>query len=163
MVFLVLVLAAGLLIRTPWFDRSVMLPYTRFITALAGTILGAMDVEVKAEGTTIINPAFAVDIRKGCDGMEATLLLFCATIAYPFCSLRRRGLALLSGYIMIFALNMVRVVGLFLLGLKGFMGAFDFVHTYVAQFAIVTAVMILWLFWISGDRPPKQVTGCSQE
>ncbi len=161
--FLVLVIVAGLLIRLPWFDRSVLLPYTSFITRLAGVIIQTIGVDAKVEGTAILHSSFSVDIRRGCDGMEATLLLVCATLAYPFCSLRRRVLALLSGYAVIFVMNMIRVVGLFLLGYRGFMGVFDFVHTYVAQFAIVTAVMILWLFWISGDRPPKTSDRCNQE
>lgn len=162
MAFVVLVLAASLLIRTSWFDRSVLVPYTSFITRLAGLSLQAMGVEVRVQGTSILHPSFSVDIRRGCDGMEATLLLVCATLAYPFCSLRRRGLALVTGYIVIFVLNMVRVVGLFLLGFKGFTQVFEFVHTYVAQFAIVTAVMILWLFWISGDRPLQAGDECKQ-
>ncbi len=161
--FLVLVVVAGLLIRTPWFDRAVLLPYTSFITSFAGTIIQMIGVEVRVDGTAIMHPSFSVDIRRGCDGMEATLLLVCATLAYPFCSLRRRLMALISGYAVIFVMNMIRVVGLFLLGYRGFTEAFDFVHTYVAQFAIVTAVMILWLFWISGDRPLKASDRCNQE
>ncbi len=161
-VFVVLVLAASLLIRTSWVEESVLVPYTSFITRLAGATLRAIGVEVQVQGTAILHPTFSVEIRRGCDGMEATLLLVCATLAYPFCSFRRRGLALVTGYITIFVLNLIRVVGLFLLGFKGFTQVFQFVHTYVAQFAIVTAVMILWLFWIAGDRPVKTSADGSQ-
>ncbi len=152
-VFVILVTSMGLLVQISWFDQSVMLPYTSFITRLAGVSLHAMGVDVTVHGTTILHPKFSVDIRKGCDGLEATLLLVCATLAYPFSSIRRRALTLISGYCLIFVMNLVRVLTLFFLGVKGAMRAFDFVHTYIAQFAIVTAVMVLWLFWISGDRP----------
>jgi exosortase H (IPTLxxWG-CTERM-specific) len=154
LLFVVLVLGLSLLIRVAWFNESVLGPYTKFITSIAGDLLELIGVPVEVTGSIISHPAFSVDIRHGCDGLEATLLLVCATIAYPFVSLRRRWLALGSGCLVIFILNMVRIVGLFLLGFKGFMDVFNFVHIYVAQFAIVTVVMLLWLFWVSGDRCP---------
>ncbi len=162
-VFVILVTSIGLLVQTSWFDQSVMRSYTSFIAWLAGVSLQAMGVDVTVHGTTIVHPKFAVDIRQGCDGLEATLLLVCATLAYPFSSISRRALTLLSGYGLIFALNLVRVVTLFVLGLRGAFRAFDFVHTYIAQFALVTAVMLLWLFWISGDRPSPVETGSRAE
>jgi exosortase H (IPTLxxWG-CTERM-specific) len=154
--FVILLVSTSLLVQLSWVDRSVMLPYTSFITRLSGACLGVMDIDVTVRGSSIVHPRFSVDIRNGCDGLEATLLFVCATIAYPFNSGRRRALALLSGYALIFVMNLVRVVTLFFLGFKGAMRTFDFVHTYIAQFAIVTTVMVLWLFWISRDhqKPP---------
>jgi exosortase H (IPTLxxWG-CTERM-specific) len=152
-VFLGLAAGFALAVRTPVFEKGVLLPYAGFIARTASTAIRATGIDARASDTTIISPAFAVEIRKGCDGLEAILVLVSATLAYPFSSMRLRFLVLVTGYLLVFVLNLVRVAGLFLLGVAGYVGVFDFVHTYVAQFAIVTAVMLLWLFWISRDRP----------
>jgi exosortase H (IPTLxxWG-CTERM-specific) len=150
----VLVALAGAGVRTTWFDTKVLSPYTSMIASWSAAILRSVGVDAQARGPAIHNPSFAVSIRKGCDGLEATLLLVCASLAYPFVSWRKRVGAILSGFLLIFVLNLARVVGLFLLGLKASREAFTFFHLYVAQFTIVIAVVLLWLFWISRDLAP---------
>lgn len=150
-IFVFLVVVCGVIVRTEWFDRNFLHSYTSFIASLSSRILGLIGVDATVDGTRILSPRFSVEIRKGCDGLEAALLLICATIAYPFSRLRIRLLALTSGYPLIFVLNLIRVVGLFLIGLNR-PALVEFVHTYVAQFAIITATMIFWLFWIARDR-----------
>ncbi len=155
LVFVVLVILSGIIIRTEWLDRHFLHSYTSFIASLSSSVLRSIGVNATADQTRILSPSFSVEIRKGCDGLEAALLLLCATIAYPFSSLRTRLLALVSGYPLIFVLNLIRVVALFLVGLK-WPGTVEFVHTYIAQFAIITATMIFWLFWIARDRAAGQ-------
>jgi len=155
LIFVVLVVICGVIVRTEWFDRVFLRSYTSFIASLSGDLLHTIGVNATVDGTRILSPAFSVEIRKGCDGLEAALLLLCATVAYPFSSLRTRLLALVSGYLLIFVLNLIRVVGLFLVGLN-WPAMVEFVHTYVAQFAIITATMIFWLFWIARDRAAGQ-------
>lgn len=151
LIFVVLVVICGVMVRTEWFDRVFLRSYTSFIASLSGDLLHTIGVHATVDGTRILSPTFSVEIRKGCDGLEAALLLLCATVAYPFSSFRTRLLALVSGYLLIFVLNLIRVVGLFLIGLN-WPAMVEFVHTYVAQFAIITATMIFWLFWIARDQ-----------
>ncbi len=151
LLFVVLVVVCGVIVRTEWADRLFLRSYTGFIASLSAGILRTIGVNATVDQTAILSPTFSVEIRKGCDGLEAALLLLCATVAYPFSLLRTRLLALVSGYLLIFVLNLVRVVGLFLVGLN-WPGRVEFIHTYIAQFAIITATMIFWLFWIARDR-----------
>ncbi len=151
LVFVVLVVVCGVIVRTGWFDRHFLRAYTSFIASLSGSILSTVGVDATVNQTSILSQTFSVEIRKGCDGLEAALLLLCATVAYPFSSLRTRLLALVSGYLLIFVLNLIRVVVLFLIGLN-WPAKVEFIHTYIAQFAIITATMIFWLFWIARDR-----------
>ena len=149
MVLLIALASAG--VRTTWFDTKILAPYTSLIASWSASILTLLGVKAQAVGAAIMCPTFGVSIRKGCDGLEATLLLVCASLAFPFTSWRRRVIAIVTGFALIFVLNLIRVVVLFLLGMKASPATFHFVHVYVAQFAIVIAVILLWLFWISRD------------
>jgi len=149
LVVLIAIASAG--VRTTWFDTKILAPYTGLIASWAASILTLIGVQAQAVGAAIVCPTFGVSIRKGCDGLEATLLLVCASLAFPFTSWLRRVVAIVSGFALIFVLNLIRVVVLFLLGMKASASTFHFVHIYVAQFAIVIAVILLWLFWISRD------------
>lgn len=64
-----------------------------------------------------------------------------------------RILGTLYGYLLIFSLNMVRIVGLFLLGASGSRALFDFFHVYVSQFAVIALTMVFWLYWAGRNRP----------
>ncbi|HXK62025.1 MAG TPA: archaeosortase/exosortase family protein [Acidobacteriota bacterium] len=147
----VLVIICGIVIRTEWFDRYFLRSYTSFVASLSGSLLEMLGISVRVEQTRILSETFSVEIRKGCDGLEAALLLFCATLAYPFSLLRTRLFALASGYLLIFVLNLIRVVGLFMVGLR-WPEAVDFMHNYVAQFAIITLTTVFWLYWIARDK-----------
>ena len=87
-----------------------------------------------------------MNIRRGCDGVVATILLVSACLAYPL-AWKSRLSGVLWGYVLIFALNLVRVVGLFIAGLKGSEQTFGFLHTYVSQFIVIALTMVFWIYW----------------
>lgn len=150
--FFFFVLAGTALIRNAWIDENILLPYTRWITVLSATLLHEIGFEVIADGTMLKSGGFAVEIRKGCDGVEATLILLAAFLAYPF-RWRRRLQGLLSGGLLIFLLNLIRILVLYWLGQSGRVEAFRLVHTYVAQFAVIAGAMVLWLYFAWRQRP----------
>ena len=73
--FFVFVLAFSLLFQSSWVDKKVILPYTEFIATLSSGILDFLDIPAEARGTLIRHDRFAVDIRRGCDGVVATFSL----------------------------------------------------------------------------------------
>ena len=81
--FFVFVLAFSLLFQSSWVDKKVILPYTEFIATLSSGILDFLDIPAEARGTLIRHDRFAVDIRRGCDGVVATILLASTCLAYP--------------------------------------------------------------------------------
>jgi exosortase H (IPTLxxWG-CTERM-specific) len=149
--FFVYVLIAGFLIRLAWVDLHIVHPYTVLITHISGAILKALGVLVETVGTTIRHNAFAVDIRRGCDGLVATAVLVSACLAYPL-RWKTRLLGALLGYALIFGLNLIRVVGLFCIGLNRSSQTFDFFHVYVAQFAVIALAMVYWIYWVGREK-----------
>jgi exosortase/archaeosortase family protein len=85
------------------------------------------------------------------DGVVASIVLVSAFLTCPL-AWRDRLLGGLIGYAIIFGLNLLRILSLFLLGVSGYRQAFNFGNTYVSQFAVVIVTMIFWIFWIGRER-----------
>lgn len=149
--FFAYVLIAGFLVRLDWVDRHLIGPYTVFISRISGAVLNAAGVSVETWGTTIRHPSFAVDLRRGCDGIVATVVLVSACLAYPL-PWKMRVLGSLLGYTLIFVLNLIRVVGLFYAGLKGSSQTFEFFHVYVSQFGVIALAMVFWIYWVGREK-----------
>ncbi len=150
-VFFALVVVLTLFVQIPWIDEHVIGPYTRLLTVIGGGVIGLYESDVATAGSIIRKGSFAVDIKRGCDGVVASILLVAACLAYPF-SWRNRILGTVWGYTLIFTLNMVRIVGLFLIGLHGSSETFEFFHVYVSQFAVIAVTMVFWIFWAGREQ-----------
>lgn len=159
--FFLLVLGFTFLVRLPLIDEGLILPYTKFITWISSKSFLIAGIEVEPLNTYMRHSSFTVDIRRGCDGVVATLILVSACIAFP-APWKKKLTGVLWGYILIFVLNLVRVVILFSLGMKGWMGAFEFVHTYIAQFVVIAAAMIFWVYWASRLNNPYNIEAQEQ-
>jgi len=99
---------------------------------------------------------FAVSIEAGCNGVEATIVLVAAILAFP-APWRRKLLGLGVGIVAVQGLNVIRVISLFYLG-QWSERAFSFAHQYVWQALIMLDVLIIWLLWVrtlprSAPRP----------
>jgi len=153
-VFLVL-LAAGFALVTwnPVNDR-VIEPFTAGIAVVSGAALELIGEDVEMRGTVIRNPRFAVNIRNGCNGVEAMLIFLAAVLAFP-ASWPARGVGLALGIVAIQAVNLVRVVALFLTG--AYMpDLFDASHTVVWQSVVILAAVLLWILWADRFAVPRR-------
>ncbi len=83
---------------------------------MSGALLLAIGQDVRMTGTLIKGASFAVNIRNGCNGLEAMVIFIAAVIAFPASSLTRRALGTILGILFIYAINLLRVVGLYLTG-----------------------------------------------
>ena len=89
---------------------------------------------------------FAVEIAAGCNGVEAMMILIAAMLAFP-APWRYRLAGITIGISAIQALNLVRIVSLFFLGLWN-QDAFEWAHLYVWQALIMLDALAVWLLWI---------------
>src|SRR5262249_53708699 len=83
--FAVIVLWLSAAELTPVGQAWVVLPWTSALAKAATTLIAAFDPAVSATGATIYSHAtgFAVTILPGCNGLEATIVLVAAILAYP--------------------------------------------------------------------------------
>lgn len=146
---------------TPWAQALVVTPWTDAVARVATTLIHAFDAGVQANGKVISSAtgSFAVSIEAGCNGVEATLVLVAAILAFP-ATWRHRLAGIAVGTVAVQGLNIVRVISLFYLGQWNY-DAFEWAHLYVWQALIMLDVLIVWLLWVrlvpdrrGAARPP---------
>ena len=153
-VFALLLGASFSLISLNWVNDHVIEPLTAGIARMSGAVLDLLGQDVTMAGTVIRSPRFAVNIRNGCNGVEAMLIFLAAVLAFP-ASWRSRLLGLGLGIVVIQIVNLIRVVALFLTGayLPRF---FDASHTVVWQTLVILTGVLLWIFWANRFAAPTR-------
>lgn len=142
---------------TPWVQAWLVVPWTNALAAISTSIVTLFDANVVAHGKVIRSSTngFAVSIEAGCNGVEATLVLLAAILAFP-APVWHKILGLLIGIVAVQALNVIRVISLFYIG-QWNMDAFEWAHLYVWQALIMLDVLIVWLIWVR--RVPREEGG----
>jgi exosortase H (IPTLxxWG-CTERM-specific) len=143
--FAILLIVLFAVIWIPAVDRAVISPFTRGLARVSAVLLNLGGERVSVFGTVIRGSSFAVDIKGGCNGVEAMLLL-CAAIAAFDAPWRARLLGLLAGSAALMAFNIVRIVSLYVIG-ERWRQLFDTFHLAVWQtimFAVAASIFALW-------------------
>ncbi len=133
---------------TPWVQQYFVVPWTDMLASFSAWLVTLFDANVVATGKVLRSTAngFAVSIEAGCNGVEATIVLVAAILAFP-ASWRRRLLGLGAGIVAVQGLNVIRVISLFYLG-QWNLDAFEWAHLYVWQALIMLDVLVVWLIWV---------------
>jgi exosortase H (IPTLxxWG-CTERM-specific) len=123
----------------------VIVPFTEVVARSSAMILSGVESGVATVGTVMRSPRFALDVRNGCNGVEATILLAAAIFAFP-ATLRSRLIGLAIASVAIELLNLVRLSSLFWLG-EHHRPIFDFFHVGVWQLLIILAAISIFVLW----------------
>ena len=154
--FAVLLGGSFTLISVNWVNDHVIEPFTAGIAEVSGATLDLLGQDVRMQGTIIRGRRFAVNIRNGCNGVEAMLIFLAAVLAFP-APWRARLLGLAVGVVAIQAVNLVRVVALYLTGAY-FPAWFDASHTVVWQTVVILFSVLLWILWANRLGAPREPT-----
>jgi exosortase H (IPTLxxWG-CTERM-specific) len=134
-------------LKTEFFETNFATPYTEFVTASGRLALRVLGIQARGEGTLITSPEFTVNIMHVCNGLEVTAIFFATVLGFP-ARWRNKLLGLAIGYPVIYLINIVRIVVLFILGFK-MPDIFETVHYYYAQAFVILATVGVWLIWVS--------------
>ena len=126
-------------------NDHVVVPFTEAVTRASAVLLRIIGERVEVAGTLIRSPQFVIDVKNGCNGLEAMLLLAAAMLAFP-ASLRSRLIGLAVGSVAIQILNLFRVSSLFWLG-ANHRPIFDFFHVAVWQSIVILAAIAMFVLW----------------
>lgn len=157
--FLVFLVIQGLLFTaelTPPAQRLVIVPFTEGVARASAWLIKLIDVDVVSHGKVIhdLQNNFAVAIEAGCNGVEATIVLVAALIAFP-APWRSRLWGMLIGFLAIQGLNLLRIISLFYIG-QWNMKVFEWAHLYIWQALIMLDVLIIFLVWLRYLPKPAQ-------
>ena len=133
---------------TPWAQEWFVAPWTITLAHISTWLVTLFDHDVVATGRIIRSTSngFAVSIEAGCNGVEATIVLLAAMLAYP-APWKNKLAGLVAGTLAVQGLNIVRVISLFYLG-QWNRSWFEWAHLYVWQALIMLDVLIVWLVWV---------------
>lgn len=155
--FVVLLGGSFTLISLNWVNDHVIEPFTGGVARVSGATLDLLGQDVRMQGTIIRGRKFAVNIRNGCNGVEAMLIFLAAVLAFP-APWRARLAGLALGVVAIQAVNLVRVVALYLTGAY-FPSWFDASHTVVWQTVVILFSVLLWILWANRLAAPREPAG----
>lgn len=129
-------------------QQAVIIPWTGLLAKISAWLMQLFDSDVRSGGVIIqsISTGFGVEIVAGCNGVEATLILLAAILAFP-ASAWHKLIGFAIGFLAIQGLNLVRIISLFYIG-QWDREAFDWAHLYIWQALIMLDAMIVWLVWI---------------
>ncbi|MFO1284936.1 MAG: exosortase H [Burkholderiales bacterium] len=146
--FLVIQAALFGLELTPVAQQWFVVPWTTALAQISTAIVTFFDPNVVAVGKVMRSTTngFAVSIEAGCNGVEATIVLLAAILAFP-APWRSKAIGLAAGIVAVQGLNILRVISLFYLGQWNFQ-VFEWAHLYVWQALIMLDVLIVWLVWV---------------
>lgn len=150
--FIVLLGAGFTLISVNWVNDHVVEPFTAGVARVSGAALNVLGQHVTMVGTVIRSPKFAVNIRNGCNGVEAMLIFLAAVLAFP-ASWKSRLVGLALGILAIQIVNLVRVIALFLTGVY-FPRIFASSHTVIWQTIVILFGVLIWVFWANRFAAP---------
>jgi exosortase H (IPTLxxWG-CTERM-specific) len=133
---------------TPWGQEYFVIPWTETLAKISQKIVMLFDQNVTATGKILRSTSngFAVSIEAGCNGVEATIVLLAAILAFP-APWKYKAVGFAIGLIAVQGLNIVRVISLFYLG-QWSMKAFEWAHLHIWQALIMLDVLVVWLIWI---------------
>jgi exosortase H (IPTLxxWG-CTERM-specific) len=144
-VFVVLLAGGFTVLSLNWVNDHLVVPFTAAVARVSGVTLDLLGQDVTRQGTIIRSPRFAVNIENGCNGVETMLIFLAAVVAFP-ASWRWRLVGLAAGVVAIQAVNLIRVVALFLTGAY-LPDLFDASHTVIWQTLVILSGVGLWIVW----------------
>ena len=119
--------------------RNVMIDQLQVRPAVWLLTLTLPEREIRQQNSSICTLGMELELRQGCDGMEVWLMLVTALLACPIPLARRlRGIA--YGTLLVFSLNLVRIVSVFHIALKR-PDWFVVAHEFIWPTAIVLAAI----------------------
>ncbi len=137
---------------------TLIAPLTTWTARVTLALLQQTGMEAKRVATVISHPGgFAYDIYYRCTGFLPVAFLTTAILAYPG-RWRRKLVGLVIGVPLLIAVNLIRLVHLFYLGVHR-PAAFDFAHAVLWEGFGILAILGLWFGWTrwSDSEPPLPV------
>ena len=121
--------------------------YTSMIMYLSYLALKPFGIVQGIHGSIITLQGLSLDVRFGCNGLEAFLIYTVAILSFP-AGITKKILGIVGGFLVLQVLNVLRIAGL---GLSGIYleQYFYYIHIYVAQGIMIVLALICFLVWLN--------------
>jgi exosortase H (IPTLxxWG-CTERM-specific) len=154
----VLLLAFGLSSLSGPFDSLITNPLILLSAWLTHVCVSALGTATQLSGRFVYSsgpsgrsPSFSIEVIPECTGVFAFIILLSLILAYP-ARWGWKAAGLISGALLILLLNQVRLVTLFLLGIKA-PELFEETHVFVWQGIFILVIAFFWYAWVRRTLP----------
>lgn len=121
----------------------------------SAAVMNVFGEGASTDGVNINSKRYSVNIKHGCDAIEPIALFVAAVIAFPAPWMTKLP-GLLIGTLVLTALNIVRIISLFYVGIH-WPRAFDTMHIDVWQPAFIVFSLLFWVIWaIWATKPGRR-------
>ncbi len=149
-----LIVLLYVLLATPFFDRALYV-YLKANAWLADMILNALGQHTRVSEVVISSPRFSMAIRRGCDAVEPTWLLCAAILSFPGL-LTRKAVGMAAGIVILQALNLVRIVTLYWIGIHWGSLFFNSAHEEIWPVVFILVALFIFVGWKSWSQSTRR-------
>lgn len=143
--FIIFTIIFYILTDADWFE-TIRRPIIAVYSGLSSIFLNILGYGTSADGSLLTSSQFSVNIKEGCDAIIPTILYAVAILVFPTdWSKKWRGL--LAGVAFLFALNLIRIISLFLTGIYA-PSIFEFMHVEFWQALFILITIMIFLRWL---------------
>lgn len=135
-----------LMYQNAWAEAFVFNPLANIYAVISGKIIEGLGYGVNVSGDLIYSTEFSVSIKKGCDAAEPMAIFIAAIVAFP-ASIRNKFSGLVLGLSILFLLNIVRIISLYMLGIYA-PDFFETMHLAIWQVVFIIVAIVLWYLWL---------------
>ena len=117
---------------------------TAYITFIFLKLTGA---KVQLNNTIIVSAEFSMQIAISCCAIDPIGILLCTILAFPS-SILKKVIGILLGFLILFFVNIIRLVSLYYAGVNFNKNVFDNIHLSIWQYIFILIAIVLCLFYI---------------
>jgi len=140
----------------PFFNKRLLPKFQVLNAVVSASILNVFGEGARAVETSITSARNSVDIAHGCDAIDPILLFTAAVLAFPSPLLRKIP-GLLTGTVVLMAINLIRIVSLYYARIH-VPKWFETLHVDVWQPAFVLLSLVFWILWALWATKPRPVS-----
>ncbi len=138
-----------------WFE-----PISNFIldiyANISSWILNVFGQSTTSKEGNISSPSFAISVKKGCDAIAPMILFSFAILFFPVnYKDKLKGIGIGIG--LLFIINIIRIVSLYLVGKYSNRTVFDIMHVDVWQIFFIIITVFIWVQWLKSSFKSKEL------
>ncbi|MDY6905449.1 MAG: exosortase H [Thermodesulfobacteriota bacterium] len=144
-----LLLAGVLFFLLNWLPSGNIDPLNVYTARMTAMLVKLMGIDVVVREAFVSAGSFSIKVIPECTAIFVVILYFAFVMAYP-ASIRQKAMGLLFGIPVLVVVNMVRLVGIFLIGMH-YRALFEYAHVYIGQIfmiLLVLSISLIWLRWV---------------
>jgi len=128
--------------------------YTKGVVILTSTILEILNIQNSYQGSLIKLPSIALDVKFGCNGLEAVMIYSVAVIAFPS-RWKHKLMGMVGGFLALQIINILRIA-LLAYSAVYLKSLFEYFHIYIAQGMMIAVSLGIFFIYLNYAKSPQK-------